>query len=81
MNVSSQASMAALKDHTLYSSAKGALDMLTKTMALELGPHGNPIHTPLACRLRADKVDLSESDESAGPSCLSFARLCKVRVE
>ena len=32
--------MAALKDHTLYSSAKGALDMLTKTMALELGPHG-----------------------------------------
>ena len=48
MNVSSQASMAALKDHTLYSSAKGALDMLTKTMALELGPHGNPIpYAPL----------------------------------
>ena len=50
--------MAALKDHTLYSSAKGALDMLTKTMALELGPHGNPMHTPLACRLRVCKVDL-----------------------
>ena len=50
--------MAALKDHTLYSSAKGALDMLTKTMALELGPHGNPMHTPLACRLRVHKVDL-----------------------
>ena len=59
VNVSSQASMAALKDHTLYSSAKGALDMLTKTMALELGPHGNPMHhTPLACRLRVPKVDL-----------------------
>ena len=58
MNVSSQASMAALKDHTLYSSAKGALDMLTKTMALELGPHGNTMHTPRACLLRVHKVDL-----------------------
>ena len=57
--------MAALKDHTLYSSAKGALDMLTKTMALELGPHGKPMHAPLACRLRVHKVDLSESDESS----------------
>ena len=61
MNVSSQASMAALKDHTLYSSAKGALDMLTKTMALELGPHGNPIHchAHTSClSLRVHRVDL-----------------------
>ena len=39
VNVSSQGSQVALKDHTLYCSTKSALDMLTKVMALELGPH------------------------------------------
>ncbi|XP_063981133.1 L-xylulose reductase [Diachasmimorpha longicaudata] len=39
VNVSSQASQAAIKDHAVYCASKGALDMLTKTMALELGPH------------------------------------------
>nr|XP_004655103.2 L-xylulose reductase [Jaculus jaculus] len=39
VNVSSQASQRALNHHAVYCSTKGALDMLTKTMALELGPH------------------------------------------
>ena len=39
VNLSSQASMAALADHAAYCASKGALDMLTKVMALELGPH------------------------------------------
>ncbi|XP_022192333.2 L-xylulose reductase isoform X2 [Nilaparvata lugens] len=39
VNVSSQASQAALADHALYGSSKSAVDMLTKVMALELGPH------------------------------------------
>ncbi|KAJ6660399.1 hypothetical protein lerEdw1_017822 [Lerista edwardsae] len=39
VNVSSQASQRALANHTVYCSSKSALDMLTKTMALELGPH------------------------------------------
>uniref|UniRef100_A0A8C5NUR8 L-xylulose reductase n=1 Tax=Jaculus jaculus TaxID=51337 RepID=A0A8C5NUR8_JACJA len=39
VNVSSQASQRALTHHAVYCSTKGALDMLTKTMALELGPH------------------------------------------
>ncbi|XP_011313219.1 L-xylulose reductase [Fopius arisanus] len=39
VNVSSQASQAAIKDHAIYCASKGAVDMLTKTMALELGPH------------------------------------------
>ncbi|XP_044155099.1 L-xylulose reductase-like [Bufo gargarizans] len=38
VNVSSQASQVALQDHSVYCATKGALDMLTKTMALELGP-------------------------------------------
>ena len=40
VNVSSQSSMIGLKDHAAYSSSKGALDTLTKVMALELGPFG-----------------------------------------
>ncbi|RZF46194.1 hypothetical protein LSTR_LSTR011548 [Laodelphax striatellus] len=39
VNVSSQASQAALTDHAIYGSSKAAVDMLTKVMALELGPH------------------------------------------
>jgi len=39
VNVSSQASQRALADHTLYCGSKGALDMITKVAALELGPH------------------------------------------
>ncbi|NP_001279223.1 L-xylulose reductase [Callorhinchus milii] len=39
VNISSQASQCALRDHTVYCATKGALDMLTKMMALELGPY------------------------------------------
>eukprot|EP00088_Acartia_fossae_P027184 TRINITY_DN2793_c0_g1_i7.p1 TRINITY_DN2793_c0_g1~~TRINITY_DN2793_c0_g1_i7.p1 ORF type:complete len:261 (-),score=50.57 TRINITY_DN2793_c0_g1_i7:22-762(-) len=40
VNMSSQASRAALQDHVVYSSSKGALDSMTANGALELGPHG-----------------------------------------
>ena len=40
VNVSSQASLAALRDHAAYCASKAALDHLTRVMALELGPHG-----------------------------------------
>ncbi len=40
VNVSSQSSMRALPMHTAYCASKGALDQLTRMMALELGPHG-----------------------------------------
>ena len=39
VNLSSQASARALADHTSYCASKGALDQLTRMMALELGPH------------------------------------------
>ncbi|XP_006869685.1 PREDICTED: L-xylulose reductase [Chrysochloris asiatica] len=39
VNISSQASQRALTNHSVYCSTKGAMDMLTKVMALELGPH------------------------------------------
>jgi len=40
VNVSSQASQVGLCDHTSYCASKGALDQLTRCMALELGCHG-----------------------------------------
>jgi L-xylulose reductase len=40
VNVSSQASLLALPEHTGYCTSKAALDMLTKMTALELGPFG-----------------------------------------
>ncbi|KAG8195668.1 hypothetical protein JTE90_003813 [Oedothorax gibbosus] len=39
VNISSQAAMIALPNHTTYCASKGALDQITKVMALELGPH------------------------------------------
>ena len=40
VNVSSQASQVGLTDHTAYCASKGAVDQLTRVMALELGPRG-----------------------------------------
>ncbi len=39
VNVSSQASMVGIPDHAAYCASKGALDQLTRVMAIELGPH------------------------------------------
>ncbi|XP_042823252.1 L-xylulose reductase isoform X4 [Panthera tigris] len=39
VNISSQASQRAITNHSIYCSTKGAMDMLTRVMALELGPH------------------------------------------
>lgn len=39
VNMSSVASARALHNHTAYCSSKAAVDMLTKVMCLELGPH------------------------------------------
>ncbi|KAG0715448.1 L-xylulose reductase [Chionoecetes opilio] len=40
VNLSSQAAQRALKDHTVYCCAKSAVEMMTKMIALELGPKG-----------------------------------------
>ena len=39
VNVSSTAAQRGLADHAAYCASKGALDQLTRVMALELGPH------------------------------------------
>lgn len=62
VNVSSQSSLRALHEHAAYCASKGALDQLTRVMALELGPYGirvnavNPtiVMTPLGKRAWGD---------------------------
>ena len=39
VNMSSQASKAALTNHAVYCASKAAVDSLTGVMGLELGPH------------------------------------------
>ena len=39
VNISSMSTVVALPEHTSYCSSKGAVDTLTRVMALELGPN------------------------------------------
>nr|XP_018666643.1 L-xylulose reductase [Ciona intestinalis] len=39
VNVSSQASMRGIENHTVYCATKAAIDQITRNMSLELGPH------------------------------------------
>lgn len=62
VNVSSISSAIGLPDHTAYCASKGALDEITRVMAVELGPHGirtnsvNPVVTltPMAVKAWSD---------------------------
>ncbi len=56
VNISSQSGLVALTDHTAYCASKGALEMMSKTLALEWAPRGvtvncvapTVINTPMA---------------------------------
>ncbi|XP_039754343.1 uncharacterized short-chain type dehydrogenase/reductase y4vI-like [Pararge aegeria] len=67
VNISSQASKAALKDHAIYSASKAALDALTRAMALELGPHGIRVNAvnPTVTMTAMAKVGWSDPERSA----------------
>lgn len=62
VNVSSMASMFAVRDHAAYCASKGALDALTRVMALELAPKGIRVNsvnptvtlTPMAVKAWSD---------------------------
>ena len=62
VNVSSGAAKRGLPDHTAYCASKGALDALTRAMAVELGPHGIRVNsvnptvtlTPMAVKAWSD---------------------------
>ena len=68
VNVSSQASSRAFADHTAYCVSKGALDQLTRMMALELGPRGIRVNAVNPTVVMTDMGRLAWSDPAkAGP--------------
>jgi NAD(P)-dependent dehydrogenase (short-subunit alcohol dehydrogenase family) len=64
VNVSSMAAFQGVPDHAAYCATKGALDAMTRVMAVELGPHGirvncvNPVVTltPMAVKAWSDEA-------------------------
>ncbi|XP_011505480.1 PREDICTED: L-xylulose reductase-like [Ceratosolen solmsi marchali] len=71
VNVSSQASCCALNDHAVYSASKGAVDILTKTMALELGSHKIRVNTVNPTVTMTDMGKLGWSDETKAQQMLN----------
>ncbi|EFN88896.1 L-xylulose reductase [Harpegnathos saltator] len=71
VNISSQASQAALKDHSVYCASKSALDMLSKAMALELGPHNIRVNTVNPTVIMTEMGKLGWSDSEKAQSMLS----------
>ncbi|XP_042862255.1 L-xylulose reductase-like [Penaeus japonicus] len=84
VNVSSQAGQRALTDHTAYSCTKAAVDMMTKMMALELGPKNIRINAVSPTVVLTDMGRLGWSDPAkAGPMLAripqgKFAEVCDV---
>ncbi|XP_075231134.1 L-xylulose reductase-like [Lycorma delicatula] len=68
VNISSQASKAAVADHAVYSSSKAALDMLTRVMALELGPHNIRVNclNPTVVMTQMGRLGWSDPVKSEG---------------
>jgi len=68
VNLSSQAAYAGLQDHVFYCASKGAVEMLTKTIALELGKHQIRVNCVNPTVVLTDMGKLGWSDPAkAGP--------------
>ncbi|KAL2078440.1 hypothetical protein ACEWY4_026125 [Coilia grayii] len=67
VNISSQASQCALRDHAVYCATKGALDMLTKVMALELGPYQIRVNSvnPTVVMTEMGKIGWSDPNKAS----------------
>ncbi|XP_041072988.1 L-xylulose reductase-like isoform X2 [Carcharodon carcharias] len=68
VNISSQVAQSALRDHAVYCASKGAVDMLTKVMALELGPHQIRVNAlnPTVVMTARGRIGWSEPTKAAG---------------
>jgi L-xylulose reductase len=84
VNVSSQASIVALPDHTSYCTSKAALDMLTKMTALELGSHGIRCNAVNPTVVMTDMGKMAWGDDEKAAPMLDripldrFAKVCEV---
>jgi len=64
VNISSQSALRAVPDRTVYSASKGALDMITRVMALELGPHQIRVNSVNPTVVMTDMGIMAWSDET-----------------
>lgn len=73
VNVSSQASMAGLVDHTVYCATKGAVDAFTRAVAKEVGPHGIRVNSvnPTVIMTAMGRLGWSDPNK-AGPMLQSI---------
>lgn len=68
VNISSQASMAGLHDHTVYCASKGAVDAFMRAAALELGPFNIRVNNVNPTVIMTDMGRLGWADPAkAGP--------------
>ncbi|XP_072742722.1 L-xylulose reductase [Anoplolepis gracilipes] len=71
VNISSQAAQAALPNHSVYCASKGALDMLTKSMAFELGPHNIRVNAVSPTVVMTEMGKLGWSDPKKAQEMIS----------
>ncbi|MCL4135421.1 UNVERIFIED_CONTAM: hypothetical protein GTU68_060151 [Idotea baltica] len=71
VNLSSQASHLALRNHLIYCSSKASLDMLTKSFALELGPHNIRVNAVNPTVVMTDMGKIGWSDPAKAAVMLS----------
>lgn len=62
VNISSQASIAGLLNHTVYCATKGAVDAFTRASALEYGPKGIRVNAVNPTVIMTDMGKLGWSD-------------------
>ena len=77
VNISSQASICALRNHSVYCASKGALDMLSAVMGLELGAHGVRVNTVNPTVVMTDMGKKAWSDPKKAGDMLSKIPLGK----
>jgi len=77
VNISSQSGIRALLDHTVYCATKGALDMTTKVMALELGPHKIRVNSVNPTVVMTDMGRKNWADETKRNGMLTRIPLCR----
>ncbi|KAJ8363676.1 hypothetical protein SKAU_G00125070 [Synaphobranchus kaupii] len=81
VNISSQASQRPFKDHTVYCTTKAALDMLTKVMALELGPYQIRVNAVNPTVVMTDMGIVNWSDPEKAKnmkSCIPMGKFAEV---
>jgi L-xylulose reductase len=71
VNISSQASMIGVRDHAAYCASKGALDQLTRVMALELGQHNIRVNCVNPTVVMTDMGKKNWSDPEKAKTMLS----------